>query len=294
MSDLQLRYFLICAQERSFTDAANRIGVSQPALSQQIRKLETNLGISLFLRAGRGIKLTAAGQKLWGQMQPLYNNVDSVIRELQFQEGVIEGTIAIAGVHSILSYLLPEVISDHAKNSPEIKFQIYTRSSQEVIQLAFNRTVDFGLVYENMALPNELDIHPIYNELLVAVFSPDAEFAGQIIQERSLPAEAPVIVFPPGYAIRSAVDKAFSDRPLNIRMEVETIDIMLNLVRHKAGVCFAPLYVAQHQPDLCFSALSGIHIELSTVMVSRHGNPPQPITQQFVERLYQFCNQSQP
>ncbi len=290
MSDLQLRYFLVCAEERSFTLAANRLGISQPALSQQIRKLEDELGITLFTRAGRGIQLTAAGRQLWGKVHPLYQNVDQAIRELQFQEGVVEGTIAIAGPHTVISYLLPSLISQHSVDNPEVKFQLHARSSQEVIQLAYNRTVDFGLVHSTMVLPPELEAEAIHDEQLVAIFAEDFPGAGQILQSRTLPQGTPMILFPPGYALRRAVENAFADQMLAIRMEVETVDIMLNLARNGSGVCFAPRYVAAGQPGLIYSSLDNLDLTLSIMLVTRYKNLIQPITQNFIDQLKSYCN----
>lgn len=290
MSDLQLRYFLVCAEERSFTLAANRLGISQPALSQQIRKLEEELGITLFTRVGRGIQLTAAGRQLWGKVHPLYKDVDQAIRELQFQEGVIEGTIAIAGPHTVISYLLPPLISQHSAENSEVKFQLHARSSQEVIQLAYNRSVDFGLVHSTMVLPPELEAQAIHDEQLVAIFAEDFPDAKQIQHSRSLPIGTPVILFPPGYALRRAVDNAFDDQALDVRMEVETVDIMLNLARNGSGVCFAPKYVAANQPGLIYSPLNNLDLTLSIMLVTRYKNPIQPITQHFIDQLKSYCN----
>lgn len=292
MSDLQLRYFLVCAEEGSFTGAAERLGLSQPALSQQIRKLEQEMGIALFSRIGRGIQLTAAGRQLWGKVQPLFSDVDQAIRELQFQEGVIEGTIAIAGPHTALSYLLTPLISQHAAENPDVRFQLHARSSQEVIQLTYNRTVDFGLVHSTMVLPPELDGELIHDEKLVAIFAANHPAAERLRQDGELPSNTPTLLFPKGYALRRAVDAAFADQPLNVAMEVETVDAMLNLARRGSGVCFAPRYVAEQQPGLAFAEVNNLDITLSLMLVTRYGKAIQPITQCFIDQLKSYCNRS--
>lgn len=285
MTDLQLRYFLICAEEGSLTGAANRLSISQPALSQQIRQLELSLKITLFSRGGRGITLTSSGNKLWLNIQPLFDSLDSILLEAKHQEGVSEGTISIAGVHSILPYLLPKLIADHAKSNKEVKFKLYTRSSQEVIQLVNNRTVDFGLVYENIPMPPEISVHSIFEEQLVAIFSPKFPLASKIKSTKRISADLPIISLPQGYALRKVINHAFHNTDLNIKMEVETLDMMLSLCQHESGICFAPKYVMNNRPDLDFCVLDNIDMKLSMALITKHRREIQPIAKVLIDKI---------
>lgn len=289
MNDLQLRYFLVCAEELSFTRAADRLGISQPALSQQIKRLEASLKITLFYREGRGIKLTASGNKLWQRVLPLFENLDQVIQETKFQEGVSEGTIAIAGVHSILPYMLSGVISDYAQQCADVNFRIYTRSSQEVIQLVHNRTADFGLVYQNLPMPPEIEVAHLLKEKLVVAYSPQLAAADEIERTGQIPPELPVILLSPGYALRKVVNQALRNTELNISFEVETLDMMINLCANNAGICFAPEYVVSQRADLNYCKLADIKMELSMAIITRYGKSMQPIAEQLIENIKAYC-----
>ena len=290
MLDLQFRYFLICAEEKSFTKASGRIGISQSALSQQISRLEKFLGIELFDRLGRGIQLTNSGSKVFSNLQPLYNTIDTSVKEIQLQEGIHQGTIAVAGVHSILPYLLPRLISDYSNSFKNIGFKLYTRNSQQVIQLAFNRTVDFGLVYQNQGIPPELDVDPLYNEELSIIFSENSIYANEILENKRLPEKAPLVLFPPGFTLRNVVDTAFIREKLNIVIEVETTDMLLNLVANNAGISFLPRHVVANSPRIKHARLKDINLNVGMVMISRYRKTIQPIGRMFIDKIKEECS----
>jgi DNA-binding transcriptional LysR family regulator len=289
MSDQQFRYFLVCAIEKSITKASERIGISQSALSQQISSLEKSVGLKLFERRGRGIQLTEAGNRLFSELHPLFNAIDTTVKEIQLQEGVHQGTIAIAGVHSILPYLLPKLISDYSNSFANVGFKLYTRSSQDVIQLALNRTVDIGLVYQNQVFPPELEVEHLYDEELVAVTAAESQFASELLKTRTLPKGAPVILFSPGYSLRMAVDQAFRNEKLNVTTEVETSDMLLSLVENGAGISFMPSYMVENNPNLVHTCLKGMKITLGMVMINRYKKNIQPISSMFIKRMKEFC-----
>src|SRR6201981_2950657 len=103
----QLRYFCAVAETGSFSRAAEQSHVSQPSLSQQIRKLEDELGARLFDRLGRSVRLTAIGQTFLPRAPPVLRALEDARGDLAQQENSMRGTISVGVIPTVAPYLLP-------------------------------------------------------------------------------------------------------------------------------------------------------------------------------------------
>ncbi len=283
MLDRQLRYFFVCAHELSFTRAAERLGLSQSALSQQIRQLEHQLEQTLFLRRGRGITLTAAGIELFDKTEPHFSGIDKAVNELKYQQGISEGTISIAGVHPVLSYLLPDLIADYARRHPKVKFNLRCGGSAEVIELTNNQTVNFGIIYDNVA--NDITKDGIYTEQLEAVFSSKLIQANEILETNILPENTPLVLCQPSYSLRRIVDNALKAIKPCIQIETEAVDSLLNLARAGAGVCFLPSYIFGQHPDLYHCPLANINMQVPVAIVTKSNTPTPPLVLDLINEI---------
>ena len=283
MSDRQLRYFLICAQELSFTRAAERLALSQSALSQQIRELERDLDLPLFIRKGRGVALTPAGVELQYRVEPHLLGLDQVVKEIKFHQGISEGTISIASVHPVLSYLLPDLISDYAKKNPKVSLNLRCGSSQRVIDLTYNRTVDFGIIYNNVV--SDMNVEPLFTESLSAVFSPKMPYAKELLDSRCIPKNARLLMFPSSYSTRRVVDNALSIKHQFIQIETETVDSMLNFTQAGAGICFLPEYIFNRYPDLYHCEIINSKMEVPVALITKPDISKPPIVSEIVKNI---------
>ena len=111
MEITQLRYFVAVAELLSFTKAAERCHVSQPSLSQQIQKLEQELGLQLVDRLGRRVKLTDAGETFYERAAAIIDAVDDAKSCVQRADDWQRGAISVGAIHTIAPYLLPEVVT---------------------------------------------------------------------------------------------------------------------------------------------------------------------------------------
>ncbi len=116
-----LRYFLTVAEAGSFSQAARRLGVSQPTLSVQVARLEEELGTSLLRRHSGGVEATAAGQRLIASAQKLLANVAEIEREVRATSSEPSGPLRIATVPSVGTYLLPEVLDGYLRRFPQVR-----------------------------------------------------------------------------------------------------------------------------------------------------------------------------
>jgi LysR family hydrogen peroxide-inducible transcriptional activator len=165
----QLRYFSKIVEHRSFTKAAGDCSVSQPALSQQIGKLEKELGQPLFERQGRSIRLTPAGQLLHVQANKILQLADDAKK--QITDDGESGQICISALPTIAPYLVPRLLRILQGQFPEANFIISEDKTDDLLKRCSNGEVDIGIV----ALPatgKYLTVEPIFEEeLMLAVSS---------------------------------------------------------------------------------------------------------------------------
>ncbi len=160
----QLRYFIKIVEHRSFTRAARDCSVSQPALSQQIAKLEKELGQPLFERQGRTIRLTAAGQILQAQAEKILQLVDDV--KGQITDDGQTGRISIAAIPTIGPYFLPEALKSVGGQFQHANFVVQEHVTDDLLKRCANGDVDVGV----LALPAQaknLTVEPLFEEELM-------------------------------------------------------------------------------------------------------------------------------
>lgn len=145
----QLKIFWAVAQSKTLTKAAKQLGLTQPSLSQQLAKLETNTGTLLFERRASEMALTEAGGYLLPKVEHLLRTLGEVEDGLQqFQDGK-RMTIGIAGVNSLLRVLLPQALADMQDSGHALDFDILEAAPNEVLEYLYARRVKIGLLAAN-------------------------------------------------------------------------------------------------------------------------------------------------
>ena len=152
-----LRYFIEVVQERNISNAAKRLHISQPTLSRQLMDLQKELGITLFERGHRQIKLTQEGYYLYERAQEITGLVDKTETDLQSQN-VISGTLDIGAGESAAIHPVMTVIGDIIKKYPDVKINLVSGDSDQIYQRLNNGTLDFGII---MGPEKLLDYHSI-------------------------------------------------------------------------------------------------------------------------------------
>ncbi|MDT9023341.1 MULTISPECIES: LysR family transcriptional regulator [Rossellomorea] len=146
MLDLkQLRYFMTIVEEKTILAAAKRLHMSQPPLSQQLRTMEENLGVSLFYRKGRKLVITEAGKALYQhayQMIKLLEAAEAEVKEIGSGE---KGKLRI-GVNTLSDIDLPHILAKYEKKYPNITYNIHQNESSQLIHLLELREIDAALI----------------------------------------------------------------------------------------------------------------------------------------------------
>ncbi len=245
----QLEVFLAVAQEKSFSRAAETLHRTQPAVSQAIRRLESELGEVLFDRSSKDGTLTAAGRVLLDfsqQMLNLRHHAHSAIRELR---DLNRGKLSLGANEYTVMSLLPLIPIFRARH-PHIKIEVKRSLASRIPSEIIGRGVEIGIVTFK---PNDTAIKslPLVADEIALIVAPDHPLAAnKIVSVRELGAEAFIAHNVPS-PYREKVIRTFEKHrtPLNISMEMPTIESIKRLVEQGMGVALVPRLAAQIETE---------------------------------------------
>ena len=158
-----MRAFFAIVEEGNISHAAQRLGIAQPALSRQMKHLEENLHVKLFERGSRRIRLTEAGQVLYGRVENILGLVDGTVREITEIGSGTKGTVRIGTITTSGAMILPDLIAEFRKVYPDVTFEIWEAEGARIIELLDSRMIEIAITrtkvdnmnYELLVLPNE-------------------------------------------------------------------------------------------------------------------------------------------
>ncbi len=158
-----MRAFYAIVEEGNISHAAQRLDVAQPALSRQMKRLEQALGVQLFERGSRRIRLTEAGQVLYSRVEHILGMVDGTVREITEIGSGVAGSVRLGTITTSGAMLLPELITAFHRRYPKVTFQLWEAEGARILELLDNRVIEIGItrtqvdskIYESIVLPNE-------------------------------------------------------------------------------------------------------------------------------------------
>jgi LysR family hydrogen peroxide-inducible transcriptional activator len=164
----QLRYVCAVAETGSFSRAAERCRIAQPSLSQQVLKLEEDLGAKLFDRLGRSVRLTEAGRAFIPHARSILEQVEVARSSVANKNTDVRGSVAVGVIPTIAPYLMPRYATAFARKYPEAKLRIVEETTPILIESLRDLSIDLAI----LALPlrhKDLELFPIRTEPLFAV-----------------------------------------------------------------------------------------------------------------------------
>lgn len=251
----QLRYFLAVAEELNFTRAAERIGIAQPPLSQQIGNLERELGAKLFLRTNRAVVLTEAGEALVPYAHRLLNDTDraaSLIGEIARGE---RGLIRIGAIYSAIYTVIPHALHNFALVRPHVTIQLAEMTIAQQLDALAAGEIDVGLLRGPVMAPNVATVS-LFEESFVAALPANHPLAKKESVTLQDIADYPLIVISPSlsrlYGMRMLSALIERDIPFTIAQEVADMSALLSLVGAGLGISLVPASVC----GIRFSAIA--------------------------------------
>ncbi len=185
MDFVQLEHFLAVADERTFTRAAERVFRTQPALSQSIKKLETELGAPLFVRDNGDVSVTEAGRLLKDYALRMLKLRDEATRSMTQLQNLEIGTLTIAAHESAALYLLPPAILHFLQMFRDVKVSVNRARLDEIPRMVLDREVQIGFVKETPVFQEleSIDVHDDRMALIVSPRHPLAERSGVAVKD---------------------------------------------------------------------------------------------------------------
>lgn len=239
----QLTYFCAVAGVGGFRKACANLRVSQPALSQQIKRLEAELGVELFDRGNRPIALTDAGALFYERAQQLLADVELTVSEVREFSGEFRGKVVLGAMQYLTFLALPEVIAAFRQAHPLVEFQLKMGNTGKLQQMLQSGEVDLALCHvDNFSPGPKFGIRELRTEELVIIVAENDPLASA--DKISVPELADVrfITFGEEASIHQALVDAFAEYGMSPRIDVESADMTtaFALVERGLGVALVP------------------------------------------------------
>src|SRR4051794_26682469 len=282
----QLSYFLAAAENGSFSAAANALLMSQPSLSDQIRRLEAELGVPLFVRAGRGVELTDAGRILRPYAERVLAQTQEAMESVREVRDLTGGTVAFGFFGGAHHSLLGDVVERFRTRYPGVRLRAIGQNSAEVADAVRDGTLEAGMVI----LPVEdtgLEVRRVQSEELLYI-SADPERVREPMTIERL-AEAPLILYDARWAAQDPTRRQLRERAqlADVRIEpiieVEYMTAAFDLALRGLGdtVSVASLLRARQLHTTTFDP----PIVETFALITRRGADLSPGTRAFMEMV---------
>lgn len=242
-----LRTLGAVARQGSFSRAAAELGLTQPAVSMQVRQLETQLGLPLLERVGKRALPTRAGEVLLAHAARALLELEAGVERVQQLRGVVAGRIRLGTSASISIYLLPPLLRRFRTRYPETELVVVTGNAPEIVRAIVANDLDLGVV----SLPirsRELAVSPFYRDDLVAIAPPRPGWRRRVVRPADLAGE-PLILFERGATLRRVIDQWFHRggvAPEQV-MEMGNTEAIKKLVQAGLGVSVTSWFAAKSE-----------------------------------------------
>jgi LysR family transcriptional regulator, hydrogen peroxide-inducible genes activator len=284
----QLRYVCAIAETGSFSRAAERCQIAQPSLSQQVLKLEKDLGAKLFDRLGRSVRLTEAGRAFLPHARSILGQMETARSSVAEKCADTRGSVAVGVIPTIAPYLMPGYTAAFAKKYPEAKLRIVEETTPELIESLRELSVDVAI----LALPlrhKDLEFFPICTEPLFAVLPADHPHAGaETLSLKSLRGEA-FVMLRDGHCFRDLSLAACTRVRItpNIAFEGAQFSSLLGMVAAGVGISLVPQMAIDRNVDCRYVRLSDAHASRTIVAASLRGRNFNRVQEAFLASVRQ-------
>lgn len=237
-----LKYFLAVAQEQNITRAAEKLCMAQPPLSRQMKLLEEELGVTLFVRGKRQIQLTEEGYYLKQQAEEIILLMERTQQQLGKMGGSASGLISIGATEACGASILSEMIEQFHEIAPGIHFQIWSGNGDEIRDRMEKNLVDVGIIREPFNMES-YDRAFLRCEPWIAVFSKEHHLAEQTEEgiELSMLKEEPLMI-PIRQPLQNEINSWFNELATerNIFCLYNSLTSVMGLVEHGLGIAIFP------------------------------------------------------
>jgi DNA-binding transcriptional LysR family regulator len=225
MDTRQLQAFCAVVEKKSFSQAAEKLGVTQPAVSLQVRALEQRLGQTLLDRSGRRVEPTEAGRRLYRSAQRMLALEAQLLDEVSADEGPLMGTLAIGASTGPGAHLVPLLLCDFQQKHPDLHVSLSIWDTQTVIDQVADRAVELGVVGA-LRRHRSLEFDPLVRDEIVLAVPPSHRAAGGSLTVDELRDET-LIVMQEGAGVRQVIEEELRRAGLRLRGVEQKLELGL-------------------------------------------------------------------
>ena len=237
----QLDMFRAVAEEKSFTRAAERLHVSQSAISRQVKLLEDELGGRLLYRGGKGATLTPPGELLLRLANRMHRDMQDVVGQIAETHGLLRGSLTSAGGMTVCMHVLPRVLKQYRRLYKGVELRVVSGPTELVLRLLRAHEVDLALLTLPLA-ERDMEVVPVLKEEMVVVTAPGHPLSRLRSVDAPAIARFPLILYEAGSNSRRVQDRLFAEAavPVKVAMETENVEIIKAMVGAGLGITLIP------------------------------------------------------
>jgi DNA-binding transcriptional LysR family regulator len=289
MDTRQLAAFCEVVDRKSFSQAAERLGVTQPAVSLQIRSLEKRLGTRLLDRSGRRVEPTEPGRRLYRAAQRMLAVEGQLLDELAGEDGALRGELTLGASTGPGGTVVPVLLGEFQREHPELTVALSISDTNRVIEQVAERELELGIVG---ASPRHRGVvfEPFFRDEVILVVPPGHPFAGKEVTLEQL-REEPLILMQAGAGVRQVIEDELRRGPVRLR----DLDVRLELglqesVKSAAAAGFGVTFISRSGVEaelaagtLATARVKGLEPAREISLVRPAGRSPSRAAEAFVE-----------
>ncbi|WP_286924176.1 MULTISPECIES: LysR family transcriptional regulator [Lysinibacillus] len=237
----QLQYFIAVTEQMNFSKAAEKLHISQPSLSNAIKKLEQEIGSPLLKRNTRNLQLTEAGELLYERAKAILKNME--ILKIEMDEVIVHGTSEVTiGVMESIKHWLPKVIANYKSDYPQMMIHLVDILGSKRVKKSLKSYKTHVIITNQRMDDDELEVQNLYEERLVAVLPLNHPLAEKDRLTFADLCNEPFIISTEGFQTRLDILSAFEQAnvKMNIQYEIERFETAVSLVRENLGITILP------------------------------------------------------
>jgi LysR family transcriptional regulator, cyn operon transcriptional activator len=287
-----LRYFIAIADSSTMALAAEKVFVTQSTLSHQLAQLETELGVKLFERVGRGLKLSDSGKEYLGYARGILRQVEEGKQALSDLRSVTTGSLRIGVIHSFVTHVMPQVSARFLKKFPRIQLKVHELTALDIEAQVDAGELDLGFAFSptsggvNSSIVGE---HLFDDVLALAVPKKHPLSKRKTISFKQLK-DLPLAMMSQRFATRRLLDGLFTKAGVSptIVIEIDSVDALQRLVEQGVACAFLPARTTQPNKFLSLVEVIDPKPMRGAGLVWRNSNYRSAAAQAFAEELKSY------
>jgi LysR family transcriptional regulator, transcriptional activator of the cysJI operon len=279
LENFRLKVFRSVAENLSFRKAAEHLFLTQPAITQQIKALESDLGVRLFDRSANRVALTPKGTILLRYAEKMAGLASKAELELGAEEGQFSGELALGVSTTIAQYVLPRLIGAFLREHPRVQLSLQSGNTEEVVDLLLEGKVSIGLI-EGPARQRGIRTEPFMRDELVLIMPPESEsthLSGQQLLSSSL------LMREQGSGSRHVVEAALEKAGFKLKafksvMDLDSTEAIKSAVEAGLGIGFVSRWAISKELELAalkVAQVRGLTMARHFSLISRTGPEQQ-------------------